>query len=79
MGAFKRFETFGSRLFGLSGEGDETIYPGVGDPVTKSRVDFGESPDTSCHTAFIKGLFDVHQLTSLLSYATFDEERTITT
>ena len=60
----KRFniETLGSKLFSTSGE-KEAIAP-----------DFGESKKTHNRASFIKGLFDIPELTSLLPYATYDEE-----
>jgi conjugal transfer ATP-binding protein TraC len=58
-----KIERLGSKLFKASGEGDKTLSP-----------DFGESKNTQKRSAFLKGLFDIHQLTSLLNYATYDEE-----
>ena len=60
----KRFniEVLGARLFGASGEGEAVA------------ADFGESKNTKDRSSFIKGLFDVAQLTSLLPYATYDDE-----
>ncbi|MDP5012442.1 MAG: conjugal transfer protein TraC, partial [Alphaproteobacteria bacterium] len=60
----KRFniEALGARLFGASGEGEAVA------------ADFGESKNTKDRSSFIKGLFDVAQLTSLLPYATYDDE-----
>ena len=37
-------------------------------------MDFGESSSGQNRTEFINSLFDIHQLTSLLNYATFDDE-----
>ncbi len=79
MRTFKMFENVGSSLFAKSGEGDTSISSGdthcIGNgPVDNKRIDFGESADTNNRSSFINGLFDVHQLTSLLSYATFDDE-----
>lgn len=56
------FEALGARLFGASGEGEAVA------------ADFGESKNTKDRSSFIKGLFDVAQLTSLLPYATYDDE-----
>ena len=63
MGMFETLENLGSKLFSKSGEGGDTL-----------AADFGESKQTHNREAFLKGLFDVHQLTSLLPYATFDPE-----
>ena len=60
----KRFtvETLGAQLFSASGEGEAIA------------ADFGESKNTHTRSDFIKGLFDIPQLTSLLPYATYDDE-----
>jgi hypothetical protein len=55
------FEKLGAQLFGASGEGEATA------------ADFGESKKTHGRADFIKGLFDIPQLTSLLPYATYDD------
>ena len=77
MDALTWFEKLGEDLFLKSGEQDETIQPHKGDPFSKGKVNFGESSSTKRRADFIKGLFDVHQLTSLLTYATFDEEKNL--
>jgi len=56
------FEALGARLFGASGEGEAVA------------ADFGESKHIKDRSAFIKGLFDISQLASLLPYATYDDE-----
>lgn len=63
MGVLEKFKTLGSYMFQKASEGDETL-----------RSDFGESEKIKDRSEFIKSLFDIHQITSLLNYATFDEE-----
>ena len=58
-----RIEQIGAKLFKASGEGDETL-----------PSDFGESKSTQDRSAFIQGLYTIDQLTSLLNYATYDDE-----
>lgn len=68
MGLFESVEKLGSKLFLKSGEGEKR----EGDDA--AMADFGESKHTQNRAKFLKGLFDIHQLTSLLPYATFDSE-----
>lgn len=63
MGLKDKIEKLGSIIFNKSGEVDQTI-----------ATDFGESKRIHERDEFIKNLYDVKQLTSLLHYATFDEE-----
>ena len=55
-------ESLGAKLFHKSGEGEAVA------------ADFGESKQTRNREMFLSGLYDIPQLTSLLPYATFDEE-----
>ena len=63
MRIIKKIGHMGAKLFHHSGEGDETV-----------SADFGESQTIHKRSEFIKSLFDIHQLTSLLNYAIFDDE-----
>ncbi len=68
-------ESLGAKLFQKSGEGSRGGEGSEGGRGRESEsVDYGESKQTQNRETFLKGLFDIPQLTSMLPYATFDEE-----
>lgn len=74
-------ERLGAKLFQKSGEGNQENQENQASQESEENqgrysdsTDYGESKQTQNREAFLKGLFDIPQLTSMLPYATFDEE-----